>query len=125
MDMDRGQILNLLRGLPRHERTTTLRSLYNLSQDQLASICGVRRGTISTWEQEVMEVDGGRGHEPSKACRIRMGAYFGLPSSVFSDEWGTPTRQSEKKERGRKKGPVETINVPPPVFEPQNVKRLD
>lgn len=88
MEIEREDLLEMLKKQPRHERIVTLRSLYKLSQAGLANIADVQRGTVSTWEAEEHHTEGGRGHEPSKIARTRMAAYFDLPGYVFTDEWG-------------------------------------
>jgi transcriptional regulator with XRE-family HTH domain len=118
MEIDKERLLEMLRERPRHERITLLRSLYNLSQLGLARIAKVQRGTVSTWEAEVPVGVGGRGHEPAKTARVRLGAYFNLPPYVFTDEWGEPNPHASQKAE-RKVSDV-GITVPPP-----NIKRLD
>jgi transcriptional regulator with XRE-family HTH domain len=118
MELDREQILDVLRSKPRHERIVTLRSLYNLNQTGLAKIANVRRGTVSTWESPTVEADGGRGHEPGKMARSRMATFFNVPAYVFTDEWGDPGVARRRVPPPRKISDA-GISVPAPI-----VKRI-
>jgi transcriptional regulator with XRE-family HTH domain len=122
--MDRERLLALLKAQPRHERIATLRSLYDLSQKGLANVAKVARGTVSTWEAPTVEADGGRGHEPGKMARNRMAAYFGIPAYVFTDEWGSPTRQSKRGSRAKKVSDTGLFVPAPTNISNLNVKQL-
>jgi transcriptional regulator with XRE-family HTH domain len=113
MKLTKDQLVDMLRGQTRQERVVTLRGLYGLSQTQLANIAKVARGTVSTWEAPVPDVEGGRGHEPSKTARSRLAAYFNLPAYVFTDEWGDP-HVARKRKRRRPPPPERGAKIEPP-----------
>lgn len=122
MEMTRDGLLAFLREKPRHERIAALRSLYRLSQAGLANVAGVARGTVSTWEAPVHDLEDGRGHEPGKIARQRMSAFFGLPAYVFSDDWGENTRADNKIAEPR---PVPIAPKPAAIKPPAaGVKRI-
>lgn len=92
-------LLDLLQTMPRHDRLVTLRSIFDLSQADLADKVGKSRGAVSTWEAEP---ETGRCHEPGRKQRIRMGLIFGVPPHVFEDSWGAQPKMPYWKE-GRPK----------------------
>lgn len=127
MEIDKAQLLDMLSRLPRVERMVKLRALYKLTQAAVAEIAGVTRTTVSNWEDEK-----GNGHQPGKIARHRMATYYGLPTYVFTDDWGQPeVRRQKQPRRGAPKEPVRvegttTITLPDPDPLPQSplVKRL-
>jgi len=73
----------MLRSLPLNQRFTTLRSIHNLSQAEMAEAIGMKRNAVSNWEAEM---DDSRRTVPQPETRARLGYAFHLPPSVFAED---------------------------------------
>jgi len=72
-----------LRPLTLRERLATLRSMFNLSQEDLATRLNVKRNAVSNWEAEA---DNPRRKIPGSRSRAALGYVFSLPQSLFVDD---------------------------------------
>lgn len=76
-------VRDALRPHPLPQRIITLRSLFNLSQADMAEMLGVERNTISNWEAGVGNP---RRVQPSHKARRALAYVFDLPASLFVDD---------------------------------------
>jgi DNA-binding XRE family transcriptional regulator len=72
-----------LRPLGVRERIATLRSMFNLSQTELADAVRCRRNAVSNWEAED---DNPRRKTPSRKSRSALAYLFSVPASLFVDD---------------------------------------
>lgn len=72
-----------LRPLPLRQRMATLRSLFNLSQEEAAQAINRKRNAWSNWEAEE---DNERKKTPGPRSRAALAYVFQLPASLFVDD---------------------------------------
>lgn len=82
-DEPRNEMVQRLLPLDVGQRIVTLRSLKNMSQEDLADRMGVARGAVSSWEAEP---GSDRHHYPSRASRAKLAYLFEVPASLFLPE---------------------------------------
>lgn len=68
--------------LPLRVRLATLRSMYNLSQEEASTAIGRKRNSWSNWEAE--EGNPRKG-QPGSVSRAALAYVFGLPAYLFVD----------------------------------------
>jgi transcriptional regulator with XRE-family HTH domain len=71
-----------LRPMTLRQRFALLRSMYNLSQEELGTLIKRSRNAVSNWEAEE---DNPRRAIPDATSRAVLGLVFGLPPSMFVD----------------------------------------
>jgi len=76
-------VRDALRPYPLPQRILTLRSIFNLSQEDMADALNVKRNTISNWEAEVGNP---RRTQPTPRARRALAYVFDLPASLFVDD---------------------------------------
>jgi transcriptional regulator with XRE-family HTH domain len=76
-------LVRTLRPLPLRQRMATLRSLFNLSQEEASQAVNRKRNAWSNWEAEE---DNPRRSVPGASSRAALGYVFGLPQSLFVDD---------------------------------------
>lgn len=72
-----------LRPLRLRERLATLRSMFNLSQEEASKAINRKRNAWSNWEAEE---DNPRRTVPGPTSRAALGYVFNLPQSLFVDD---------------------------------------
>lgn len=72
-----------LRPLTLRQRLATLRSMFNLSQEEASVAINRKRNAWSNWEAEE---DNPRRTAPGPRSRAALGYVFNLPQSLFVDE---------------------------------------
>lgn len=80
---DPDALARTLRPLKLRERLATLRSMFNLSQEDLADRIRVKRNAVSNWEAEEGNP---RRKTPGSRSRAALGYVFSLPQSLFVDD---------------------------------------
>jgi DNA-binding XRE family transcriptional regulator len=80
---DPDALVRTLRPLPFRQRMATLRSLFNLSQEEASHAVNRKRNTWSNWEAEE---DNERRATPGPSSRAALAYVFNLPQSLFVDE---------------------------------------
>lgn len=72
-----------LRPLPLRQRLGTLRSMFNLSQEEAAAAVRAKRNAWSNWEAES---DNPRRQVPGTRSRAALAYVFNLPQSLFASD---------------------------------------